>query len=100
MITGGRVDIIDLSIDSVGVEHDFELKPGATTFLDFWWGDANIRLSCEVARTRRVKEQTGRYRSGLKINPGASETLQEYEKRIGAALEQLRESEEKLPPAM
>ena len=100
MVTGGRVDIFDMSINSVGVQHDFELRPGATTFLDFWWGDTEIRLSCEVARSRPVKDQTGRYRTGLKINREASDTIGEYEKRIEAALEQLREAEEKLPPAM
>jgi hypothetical protein len=100
MVLGGRVDIIDLAIDAVGVEHEFELRLGATTFLNFWWGETQIRLSCEVARTRRVKEQPGRYRSGLKIHRSGSESIAEYEKRIEAALEQLREAEGKLPPAM
>jgi len=100
MVTGGRVDIIDMSIDSVGVEHDFELRSGTSTFLDFWWGETQIHLSCEVARSRPVKNQTGRYHTGLKINRDASDTIGEYEKRIKAALEQLREAEEKLPPVM
>ena len=100
MVIGGRVDIIDLAIDAIGVEHDFALQVGASTFLDFWWGNTHIRLSCEVTRTRPVKEHTGRYRSGLKIHRSASESIAEYEKRIEAALEQLREAEEKLPPTM
>ena len=100
MVIGGRVDIIDLAIDAVGIEHDFELRLGAMTFLEFWWGDTQIRLSCEVARTRPVKDQAGRYRSGLKIHRSASESLAEYEKRVEAALAQLREAEGKLPPSM
>ncbi len=100
MVTGGRVDIIDMSIDSLGVEHDFELRPGASTFLNFWWGETEIRLSCEVARSRPVKAKAGWYRTGLKITRGGSDTIGEYEKRIEAALEQLHEAEEKLPPSM
>jgi hypothetical protein len=100
MIAGGRVEIIDMSTDSLGVEHDFELRLGVMTFLEFWWGDAQMRLSCEVARTRPVKQQPGRYRSGLTIDVAASETMDEYRKRIEAALEQLRAAEEKMPPSM
>lgn len=100
MVIGGRVDIVDMSIDSLGVEHEFELRPGFATFLEFWWGEAQIRLSCEVARTRRVPDQPGRYRSGLTINAAASETIDEYRTRIEAALEQLRATEDKLPPPM
>ena len=100
MVIGGRVDIVDMSADSLGIEHDFELHPGFSTFLEFWWGEAQIRLSCEVARTRRLRDQPDRYRSGLTINAEASETIDDYRTRIEAALEQLRATEEKLPPPM
>jgi len=99
MVSGGRVEVIDMSLESVGVEHDFPLQADQTTFLEFAWGETLIHLSCTVARTRPVRESPGRYRSGLTIRSGSGDSLDDYRDRIEEALEQLRKVEADRDPS-
>jgi hypothetical protein len=96
-VLGGRVDILDISARSLGIEHDFPLTLGSSTFLEFSWGDKAIRLSCRVARTRPVKGRQGFYRTGLEIDRDNSAGGAVYAKLVEAALKKLREAEAKLP---
>jgi hypothetical protein len=97
LVLGGRVGIVDVGIDSVGIEHDFPLDLGSRTFLEFSWGNRPMRLSCIVARTHKVKSS---FSSGLTIDPAKSPDVGEFMKRVREALEKLREAEAKLPPAI
>ena len=97
MLLGGRVSIVDMSLDSVGIEHNFEIKLGATVYLEFLWGQTNFRLPCTVARTRELR--SGRSRSGLTIRSNA-ESVAEYRKRIEAGLAKLREIEASRPSSL
>lgn len=99
MVLGGRVDIRDLGLRSVGVEHELELPEGLRTFLEFVWAGTPMRLNCVVASTRPVKARPGWSRSGLTIERN-SESRDEYVRRVSEALEQLRAAEAKLPPVV
>jgi hypothetical protein len=97
MLLGDRVDIVDMSLDSVGILHDFEIKLGASVYLEFFWGQTNFRLPCTVARAREVR--SGLWRSGLTIRSNAG-SVAEYRKRIEAGLAKLREIEASRPPVL
>jgi hypothetical protein len=99
MVMGGRVEIHDVAISSVGVEHEMPLDLGSRTFLEFRWNDVLFRLSCHVARTREAS-RAGWFRSGLTIDADHSEAQLEFSKRVKAGLTAMREAEEKLPPVV
>ncbi|HSP13372.1 MAG TPA: hypothetical protein VLV78_01320 [Thermoanaerobaculia bacterium] len=100
LILGGRVGIVDVGLDSIGVEHDFPLTLGGRTFLEFSWSNRPMRLSCVVARTDPVKGKGDRYRSGLRIDPSKSPDFEEFNRRVREGLEQLKEAEAKMPPSI
>ena len=98
-VTLGRVDIVDVSEDGIGVESEFKLEPGTPTFLEFKWGNFPMRLACTVARCKPMRTP-GRYQSGLTIKRSSSPSFQDYISRVSAALEKMREAEAKLPPVI
>jgi hypothetical protein len=98
-VTLGRVDIVDVSVDGLGIESEFKLEPGTPTFLEFKWGNFPMRLSCFVARCRPSKTP-GRWQIGLTIKKSSSPSIQDYTSRVEAALEKMREAEAKLPPLL
>jgi hypothetical protein len=100
MLLGGRVEIVDLSVAGMGIQHDFPLRSGSEATVEFSWSGTVIRLQCTVARTQSEKSVPGRYRSGLQINKKKSEGFVVYRKRVLAALEKLREAEGRLPPVL
>lgn len=96
MTLGGRVDIIDVSVDSLGIEHAFPMQLGTTTFVEFSWGRDLMELPCVVARTSPIPDRPGHYRSGLKIlRKGISEPV--FRKRVKEAIEKLKEIEANRP---
>jgi hypothetical protein len=95
MLLGDRVDIVDMSLNSVGIEHEFEIRLGASVYLEFRWGQTSFRLPCTVARTRATS-RTGRWSSGLTIR-ASSDSAVEYRKRVEAGLTRLREIEASTP---
>jgi hypothetical protein len=95
MLLGSRVDIVDMSLSSVGIEHDFEIRLGAPVYLEFRWGQTSFRLPCTVARTRNGSRNAC-WRSGLTIRAN-NESVAEYRKRIEAGLTRLREIEASKP---
>ena len=99
MVMGGRVEIHDVGINSVGVEHKMALSPGSRTFLEFTWSGTIFRLSCHVARTRAADRRDW-FRSGLTVDADRSEAQMEFVRRVKAGLEAMREAEAKLPPLL
>ncbi len=98
MITGGRVDIVNMSLNGIGIAHDFPIKAGTQTFLEFSWAGKVLRLWVTVANCRRDRAGTG-YRSGLVVQ-NRSESDAEYRQRVKEGLDRLRESESDLPPSV
>ena len=96
---GGRVEIHDVGVSGVGVEHEMPLSAGTRTFLEFNWSGMVFRLSCHVARTRPA-DRAGWFRSGLTIDQDRSEAQTEFARRVQAALAAMKLAEEKLPPAI
>ena len=95
-LTGsGPVSILDLSPTGLGIVHDCPLQRGATTWVEFYWGETLIRLHCEVRGTR---ESTGemKFASGLVILGGLS--AEDYRRRVETELENMKAAESKLPP--
>jgi hypothetical protein len=99
VILGGRVGIVDVGVENIGIEHDFPLELGHRTFLEFSWGNRAMRLTCIVARTDRVMASPERYRSGLIVEPNSPD-LEEFARRVREGIEQLREAESKVPPVI
>jgi hypothetical protein len=100
MITGGRARIIDLSLDSLGIEHEFPVDVGDSIFIEFSWNSVSIELACTVVRTRETPEPGTGYRSGLRVKRTLSPGIAEYAMRVQVGLEKQREEEKKLPPAV
>lgn len=98
MLLGDRVDIVDMSLNSVGIEHEFEIRLGASVYLEFRWGQTRFRLPCTVARTR-TGSHSGRWRTGLTIRANDA-SVAEYRKRIEAGLARLREIEASKPSTL
>jgi hypothetical protein len=98
-LSSGRVDIVDVSVDGVGIESEFRLEPGTATFLEFKWGTVPMRLACVVARSRPSK-RPGRFQSGLVIKKSSSPSIAEFTKRVEEALQKVREAEARLPPSI
>lgn len=96
---GQQIEIYDLGLRGIGVQHDFPLAIGTRTFIEFNWGNTLIHLACIVSRTREVKGRRDRFRSGLTIERN-SLSREEYGRRVEAALESLRAAEAKLPPGI
>lgn len=96
-VTRGRVEIVDVSLEGIGVEADFKLEPSTPTTLEFKWGNFPMRLSCTVARCKPAKTP-GRWHVGLAINRNTSPSIQDYISRVKAALEKMLKAEAKLPP--
>lgn len=99
MVMGGRVEIHDVGVNGIGIEHEMPLSAGSRTFLEFNWSGTLFRLSCHVARTRGA-ERPGWFRSGLTIDQDRSEAQLEFARRVQQALKAMREAEEKLPPVL
>lgn len=99
MVMGGRVEIHDVGVNSVGVEHEMPLSAGTQTFLEFNWSGTVFRLSCHVARTRNAG-RPGWFRSGLTVDQDRSEAQAEFSRRVQAALAAMKNAEEKLPPVI
>lgn len=97
MLLGDRVDIVDMAMNSLGIEHSFELKLGAPVYIEFLWGQTTFRLPCTVARSRPVRD--GQFRTGLTIRVN-NESVAEYRKRIEAGLTKLREIEAARPSTL
>ena len=100
MVMGGRVEIHDLGVNSVGVEHEMPLTAGSRTFLEFNWSGTVFRMSCHVARTRKAPDRIGWFRSGLTIDQDRSEAQTEFSRRVQNALASMQQAEEKLPPVL
>jgi hypothetical protein len=100
MVTGGMVQIIDVSQDGIGVESDFRLEPGSSTFVEFKWGTFPMKLACTVARCRTSRSQAGRFQIGLMIKKSSSPSFADFTKRVQDAIERMREAEAKLPPTI
>ncbi|MEO8034647.1 MAG: hypothetical protein ABI837_09455 [Acidobacteriota bacterium] len=96
---GKQIEIYDLGLRGIGVEHDFPLTVGSKTFIEFSWGKALIHLACSVSRSREMKGRRERFRSGLTIERN-SLSREEYVRRVEAALESLRVAEAKRPPGL
>jgi hypothetical protein len=97
MITGGRGEILDLSLEGIGMKHDVPLEPGREIFLEFNWGNTLIALRCAVAATKRLAEQP-LYRSGLTVVGG--EGAEMYRFRVRRAVASMLEHESTLPPIL
>ena len=91
----GPVNIIDLGPNGLGIGHDCPLQRGATTWIEFYWGETMIRLNCEV-RTTRASVGEMKFASGLLILGGLS--ADDYRRRVEAEIETMKAAESKLPP--
>lgn len=50
--------ILDVSESGAGIEHAHELKWGEITELEFMWKEHKIRVTCDVVRTEKKKDQS------------------------------------------
>jgi len=91
----GPVNIIDLGRNGLGVGHDWPLQRGATTWVEFHWGETLIRLHCEVRATRASTGEM-KFASGFLVLGGPS--ADDYRRRIEAEIETMKTAESKLPP--
>lgn len=93
---GGRADILDMSVNGMGIRHDVPLKLGEETFVEFKWSGALIQLRCQVSTTRPDRTGHG-HCSGLQVTGGVS--ANDYKKRVLDAVKQMVEREvDDLPP--
>jgi hypothetical protein len=95
MTGSGPVNIVDLGPSGLGILHNCPFHRGATTWVEFYWGETLVRLHCEV-RTTRPSTGENQFASGLLILGGPS--ADEYRRRIEAEIEKMKAAESKLPP--
>jgi hypothetical protein len=96
---GGQLEIHDLGVRSIGVQHDFPLTVGDRIFVEFAWSDAAIHLACRVARSQELKQRPGWFNTGLTIEKN-SLSRDDYARRVEAGLQALRAAEAQLPPSL
>ena len=98
MVTGGRVEIVDMSLTGLGIIHDFPLRAGAETFLEFAWAGKMLQLWVRVTNCR--PKPGGGYRTGLQLIKKGTDSDNEYLRRVKEGLERLKATESDLPPSV
>lgn len=92
----GRIEITDVSTTGLGIRHDFGVKAGDRTIIEFTWSGMLLRLNCTVAASRK-DPGSGRSQSGLIVRSG--ESAAQYKSRVAEALARLVARESQLPSA-
>jgi hypothetical protein len=93
-VSGRDVQLVNLSPVSAGIENTFELKLGGKVRLEFYWGEQQLVIACEVTRTKLKRGATAAnpvYSTGLLFNDSTDISLATLRKLIAEAETKARE---------